>query len=230
MSIEKLGLYIWPGFWDSERCAVARDRVDLLVDRDDLKKQVDPAASDHRVFGADRLDPTLDIFSDPRLLRLARQLYLTDDIVGATLAARMRYMPGNRGSGQGWHRDSPVTAQYKFILYLSDVDMDHGPFQYVLGSGARSQVWKNYLFGAAAPAQYRFDDEEHPRILRLNEKRVRTIPAPAGTLIIADTRGIHRGMPIRKGVRYALTNYYYARAVPAHVAALINGPREQPEA
>ena len=230
MSIERLGLYIWPGFWDAARCGAARDRIDALMGREDLVKQVDPAGSDHRVFGADRLDPSLDIFNDPRLFRLAKQLYLEDNIVGATLAARMRYAQGNRGSGQGWHRDSPVTAQYKFILYLSDVELENGPFQYVLGSGARAQVWKNYLLGAASLAQYRFDDEEDPRILQLNRKKVRTVAAPAGTLIIADTRGIHRGMPIQKGVRYALSNYYYARAVPPHVAALINGPEKRPEA
>ena len=31
----------------------------------------------------------------------------------------------------------------------------------------------------------------------------------AGTLLLVNTTGIHRGRPLKAGSRYALTNYYY---------------------
>jgi hypothetical protein len=39
-------------------------------------------------------------------------------------------------------------------------------------------------------------------------------------VIIVDTSGLHRGMPIRSGERYALTNYYWPRrdAMPPSMA------------
>ena len=30
-----------------------------------------------------------------------------------------------------------------------------------------------------------------------------------GTLILVDTSTLHRGAPIKKGIRYGFTNYYY---------------------
>jgi hypothetical protein len=45
-------------------------------------------------------------------------------------------------------------------------------------------------------------------------ERHRVACGPAGTLVLADTTGIHRGRPLIAGERIALTNYYYpARAL-----------------
>jgi hypothetical protein len=38
-----------------------------------------------------------------------------------------------------------------------------------------------------------------------------TVVAPAGTLLLVMTNGVHRGCPIRAGRRYAMFNYYYPR-------------------
>ena len=54
----------------------------------------------------------------------------------------------------------------------------------------------------------RFQERDVERIVEGDAQRLVTFPAPAGTLIAADTTGIHRGAPLAKGVRYALTNYY----------------------
>ena len=52
----------------------------------------------------------------------------------------------------------------------------------------------------------RFSNEE---IELLKKFKIKTLNASAGTLILVDTSLIHRGCPILKGVRYALTNYYF---------------------
>ena len=57
--------------------------------------------------------------------------------------------------------------------------------------------------------QYRLSDLEVNRILKKNPQRKKTILGKMGTLILVDTSTLHRGSPIKKGTRYALTNYYY---------------------
>ena len=45
-----------------------------------------------------------------------------------------------------------------------------------------------------------------------------------------DTTGIHRGRPVERGCRYALTNYYWRNraAVPDEMAKVANGIAEDP--
>jgi hypothetical protein len=56
-------------------------------------------------------------------------------------------------------------------------------------------------------------------------RKVKTFFAPAGSLILVDTRGIHRGRPLYKnGERYALTNYYWHKDFPPlHIQKLVTG-------
>ena len=126
-----------------------------------------------------------------------------------TLAAKVVAKPKNLGSGGGWHRDSMYEKQIKAISYLSDVDGDNGPFQYVVGSHSKGSVLRTLdLHHGPNLKRFRADDLE--RWCESNQERVETIVGSAGDVILVDTRGLHRGMPIISGTRYALTNYYSA--------------------
>ena len=69
--------------------------------------------------------------------------------------------------------------------------------------------------------QARFTEEE---ISQLNQSNKLTVTAKAGTLLVADTRGIHRGQPIEQGERYALTVYSWATEMPPQLAEFMINP------
>ena len=92
---------------------------------------------------------------------------------------------------QRWHRDLPEDYDIvKCFVYLSDVPDGAGPLQYVSGS--------NTVAGRKVrlPAEFdgignRLDDEDVAAAFGTD--RIVTARADAGTLVFADTRGIHRG-------------------------------------
>lgn len=52
----------------------------------------------------------------------------------------------------------------------------------------------------------RYSDE---RVARLPQKDLVTATGKAGDLVLFNSTGVHRGMPTRAGVRYALTIYFF---------------------
>jgi len=73
--------------------------------------------SDKRIYGVDslisryRLLPATNILDD-----CARAFYRTNDIAYFQMLGNINYNDKNLGSGGGWHRDSPFSHQFKFIL------------------------------------------------------------------------------------------------------------------
>jgi hypothetical protein len=93
-----------------------------------------------------------------------------------------------RIASQRWHRDPEEEHVVKAFLYLSDVDEGTGPFEYVKGSasgGRHGHLWK-WGEGSRKPP----DDEVAAAVPA--EDRV-ALTGPAGTMILCDTGGVHRG-------------------------------------
>jgi Phytanoyl-CoA dioxygenase (PhyH) len=94
-----------------------------------------------------------------------------------------------RLGSQRWHRDYNDQHLIKVFLYMTDVDEGSGPFEYVPGSaqgGPYENEWPWEPLGETYP-----DPEEFAR--RIPTSAVRTLTAPAGTLIFCNTSGFHRG-------------------------------------
>ena len=87
--------------------------------------------------------------------------------------------------------------------------IDNGPFQLILNSQKYKNLIKDMKSADLKYMQYRLTDEEINKILLKEPQRKKTILGNLGTLILVDTSTLHRGAPIKKGIRYALTNYYY---------------------
>lgn len=115
---------------------------------------------------------------------------------------------GNLGSGEGWHRDSPISPQYKAILYLTDVSDSNGPFQYMPKTNSLENIIKIAKLLNLKISDYRYSDKNIDNLLD-NGFNIKTFNAKRGTLILADTRGIHRGKIIEKNYRVALTRYNF---------------------
>ncbi len=218
------GFHVIPDFYTAQEYEAARKEIDRLSIDYRGQMQSDALGSDHRIFGADRVSPLISKFyKNDFIEKIVTAHEKTKDVVGFTLAARLEYRPNNVGSGGGWHRDWAVNKQIKAMLYLTDVNEKNGPFQFFEGSHRPLAVIDDSFVYKFAFNQSRFTDEEIARMQQKKDPRkFHTLTGKAGTLVLVNTRGIHRGKPIEAGTRYALTNYYWSNMpIPDHIAKLI---------
>jgi hypothetical protein len=109
-----------------------------------------------------------------------------------------------------WHKDSEDRRMIKIIVYLSDVEKKHGPFEYVPLhlTSARSlafyrvyhELWKSGYLGIN-------DDQLQEVIPRSAWK---SCPGPAGTVILVDTKNVLHHGTLRTEERAALFFTYTA--------------------
>jgi Phytanoyl-CoA dioxygenase (PhyH) len=204
------GVVTIPGYWSAEKCVEARAEIDRLIAEYPQCVQNYSVGSDKRMFGVEEVSPVLATFHSDRFAQgIGEVLSGLTFYNFATMGARIDATPVNTGSGDGWHRDGHA-FQYKAILYLSEVSDDNGPFEFLPGSHTRWRAAFDIALGDLPPApNTRYEPSAiEPLIGRFGITRKR-FPAAAGTLILANTAGIHRGSPLLEGRRYALTNYYY---------------------
>lgn len=139
-------------------------------------------------LGAD--DPWLRLALDPRALDLGNTyLGMWSKLEYVDLWYTPPTGEPERQSSQRWHRDFNDRLLLKAFVYLSDVDAEAGPFEYVPGSfpgGELGDLWPWYPGYDGYPP-----DDEFAR--RMEGKRIETFTAPRGTLIFCNTCGFHRG-------------------------------------
>ncbi|MFL5950823.1 MAG: phytanoyl-CoA dioxygenase family protein [Gaiellaceae bacterium] len=119
---------------------------------------------------------------------------------------------GDRRSSQRWHRDFNDRHLLKAFLYLTDVEADAGPFEYVPRSapgGELDHLWPWRPLGDNYPPE---DDLEE----KVGDRSVSFV-APKGTLIFCNTSGFHRG-GFAVGKPRVLATVTYSS--PASLAAL----------
>jgi len=220
--INSHGYSVVENFLPLEFCNQAITEIERILVEYKEKIWVDTAGSDYRIFGADKVSPVIDKFYHSEDNNRITFSYMRCPLQsGFTLAAKLRSVPNNLGSGGGWHRDSAVGRQVKVILYLCDVTMENGPFQFLKGSHKKLDFIKKHHKYSLEFNQTRFEDQLVQKMIADDPSSLITFPAKAGTALFVDTRGIHRGMPIREGVRYALTNYYWtAKSLTKKMAEL----------
>jgi hypothetical protein len=216
--LEDKGFFMIENFITPERCALLRAELDELSTRDYVWK--DAVDSDRRVFAIDRVsDKYKDLFNTPLLTALYKKHIDQYNQHQFIMANRIEFKEGNIGSGGGWHRDSINRRQLKFIMYLNDVNERNGYFQYMPGTHKVSQKLKiNRLLGKKLGA-YRYTDEDISKLIDAGYQTADFI-GKMGTLIIVDTSGIHRGNPLKEGMRYAATQYLSDSSFDAHMTKL----------
>jgi hypothetical protein len=174
--------------------------------------------SDRRIYGVDRLITVPALTSlTKRLYPLACEFYGTKKINYFCMLGEIKSTEKNIGSGSGWHRDSPFRHQFKSIIYLTDVNDKNGPFEFIPCSHNFSEVKgvANALERSLKADRFKNDDIALLVSSGLLSS-VNTYEGPAGTVLYADTRGLHRGKPLVEGIRRAITFYFYADNIPEH--------------
>ena len=201
---------------DTYGAELMRNRLDKHLSDPSVNVWRDQPASDERIFGFEELEVDAG-----ELCSIRELLDIGSNYVGRRLkswfmmANRVCYAAGNLGSGGGWHRDSAFTHQFKSICYLSDVELGNGPFEYVPYSHLTKA--KLAVRDTIGLDQSRISDKDFQQ----SRLESRTFTGPAGTLLLADTRGIHRGRPIKGGARYAITTYFFEQDIPKQFRKLL---------
>jgi hypothetical protein len=94
-----------------------------------------------------------------------------------------------RRASQLWHRDFDDRHLLKVFLYLSDVDEQAGPFEYVPGSQPGGQYSDLHPWEPMGVGRISEDDVAK----RVPAEQVRTFTGTKGTMIFCNTSGLHRG-------------------------------------
>jgi Phytanoyl-CoA dioxygenase (PhyH) len=173
---------------------------------EEWKFWTDKARSDQRISHAEFVDPMIGKFAnDDRFLAIGSAYLERGIALKFCMANRTQYKPNNLGSGGGWHRDNNYKRGFKALLYLTDSDEENGCFQYL----ERSASIFHHLLKTPFPDKYQFTHEEVLAMVDRDEHKITSASARAGTLVLFDTNGVHRGKPLAEGGRrYAITNYY----------------------
>jgi hypothetical protein len=197
-------------YWSADKCAAARGEIDRLLEQYPQVVQRNSGGSDKRMFGVEAVSPLLAEFhDDPLLTGLGERLGGYALYNFATLGARIDATSENNGSGDGWHRDAH-DFQFKTILYLSDVTAENGPFEYLSGSQKKWRAAFDTAIANLPPApNTRYEPRAIDQLVARFPIKIRRYSGRAGTLLLVNTSGVHRGRPLQSGCRYALTNYFY---------------------
>ncbi len=188
-----------------EKVKLPENRFGIRTNKDCLF-WTDKQFSDQRIIHSEKMMHEINAFAQNEFLISIGSWYLQKNLeLKFCMANRTRYSESNAGSGGGWHRDQNYKRGFKALLYLVDTDTSNGCFQYL----KKSISIYHHLLKTPTPDKYQFTHEEVLKMIGGNENEITNATAKAGTVVIFDTNGIHRGRPIEPGgERYALTNYY----------------------
>ena len=164
-------------------------------------------SNDERIFHTERYSELIkNTFSYRPLFNKIAQTYKSR-LDKKTLINRVVYQADRvTNSGAGWHRDNH-DCQFKTIMYLSEVKSENGPFTWITNSskhhiGCPEPRTRNY--------NTRFHDKTIEKLLNNNNNCEKIeVCGNAGDIILANTTYIHRGKVIEKGIRKAITEYFF---------------------
>ncbi len=199
------GVELLPKKIDRISTTKLRTFIDTAIEDKGTNLWTDDLGSDVRIYGAEGIFPEIEMLLPIDEMRKKGESYLSQKLpYHFVLAAKLQHKVGNLGSGGGWHRDSPFTPQFKFIAYLSDVSFQNGPFEYI----PKSHTSLNKLNSKFNLDKMRYTAEEVNK--QWGDKSTVVIGGE-GSILIADTKGLHRGSPIQNGERYACTVYFFSK-------------------
>jgi hypothetical protein len=208
--IKTNGFYVWKDFCSTDECSFFISLINDFIAKKYHEVTV-YKGFDNRMYGFEVLNSRIDAFLKNKVFLDIFNIYASTGNLrkSHTLAQKTYFKEGNLGSGLGWHVDHTVLKYPKAMLYLCDVDKNNGAFQYINGTHNFFKKINIRLKNDFDFSQNFFSEEEVNRIIENNNLSCSTIEAKAGSVILFDGSGIHRGSPLKEKLRYSMTNYYY---------------------
>ncbi|MDQ0564868.1 hypothetical protein GRI55_14560 [Erythrobacter citreus] len=187
-------------FLDKRQCYDLRQSIDRAIENKSVKLWHDAQGADIRIFNAERKLPEFQPLFE-KMLGYYVLKYGFAPRHAFLMVNRIVAAEGNLGSGGGWHRDSWF-RQRKVFVFLSDVNEVNGPLEYVSGTGALGVKLADFI-------RYRGSLRVPTLMGRAKKSKRMLLTLAEGHGVHLDTTVVHRGRPIREGVRYAATLYAF---------------------
>lgn len=206
------GFAVVPDYWERDRALQLGKRLEAYLE-DGEDRDFDGGAKlrfwdgksydsgVRRIYHVDRLLPELvAVRNDPWVLAIAHAYYRVPFHSGALV---FQHNVRSNHDTRYYHVDG-FAREFKAFVYLDDVTEGNGPFTYLRGTHRMHLVrLQKQVTGNREGSPTSFSPEELGRVLNREVK----IDGPAGTLILTDVRGLHRGSPQRDASRSVLVNY-----------------------
>lgn len=139
----------------------------------------------------------LDVANDPKILAAVEGVFGCKPTLGCIVAWwSVPTADGKPRQAENFHRDVDDVNFLKLFIYLTDVDRETGPHEYIRGSHNLPQM----------SDIKRHTDEEV--LQTFGADRLVRFVGPAGTMFLESTFGLHRGLPVRSGRRLILQLIY----------------------
>lgn len=105
-------------------------------------------------------------------------------------------------NAQLFHQDTEYLKFVKVFVYLTDVEKENGPHQYVQGTSTIAQD----ALGEDYRPSNRVEDKDVERLF--GKENILSFTGKKGSVIIEDTFGLHKGTPVEEGSRLLLQLEY----------------------
>ncbi len=211
------GICTVENYWTAERCTEFRELLEKEV-QEQKDRNYDNGAyirfnrgknpKDQgvvRIYHAEKFLPPLgDFRNDPFILGIASAYFGIPMFSG--FVAFQHNLPSVSDTRE-YHVDW-WEKEFKAFIYLGDVDLTNGPFAYIPGSHRAyfSRYRKVFLSGKGLA-----DTSFFARDLGGWMDREKIMTGKAGTLLLADVTGFHRGLPQTGRTRSLLYNNIYPK-------------------
>lgn len=172
------------------------------VTRQALYDPAKPEAVRYDYRPSDLLDQmdVQDLLADPSLLALVQDYLGCEpraDVLSMWWHTDFQDHPDSMAA-QFFHFDMDRFKWLKVFIYLTDVGAGNGPHAFVRGSHRSGAIPRHIL----ERGYVRLTDEEVAANYPAED--ILTFTAPRGSIIIEDTRGLHKGVHVQEGARLIL--------------------------
>lgn len=214
------GCYVLPDFLSRETCEAIIRELDpplreMLEGSYSGKFQIHPFLEAYRLGEVDRLSPSAaKAFFGSSFIESIAHAYVGPTAISYRREADFKLAEVHTGSflqSELPHFDD-WRHRFKAFLYLTDVGAENAPFVFYSGTHTYAdwnrRYYREYEIDGESGRYGHFFPQEMRRLMAAHGFREIEFTAAAGTLIFADTRGIHRGTTLRRGRRILLNSTY----------------------
>ena len=203
-NLRSSGFHIYKNLLSQEICSKAMSDINCHINNNEVEENY--SSSEFRIWESEsklELCSQFKKFSD----NLYNEIF-NSEVDSTILAIKNTAVIEDAQTKSRWHADS-FSNQFKLFLFLSDVSIDNGPLEYVIGSKDVLYKFKNlndyFNFKGFFKNTLRSYSEIQDNFL---EDKIESFTLNQGSFLIVNTSAVHRAKPCIAGERYALTAYF----------------------